>query len=156
MIVLCSRSAWPLRRAPSGDLCLSGVVSRCVPAQEFGERGEFSGEGRAALGGDAYPGPRTAAGVALLYFDHAGLFQHGEVLGQVAGSQAEGLAQVPEFGALRLGGDREDAEPVPLVHGLIEAVGRVLLARLLRLRIFGRAHLLVRWPRCTANAPAPV
>lgn len=67
-----------------------------------------------------------AAGVALLHFDHACLFQHGEVLGQVAGSQAEGLAQVAEFGALRLGGDREDAEPVPLVHGLIDAVSRVL------------------------------
>ena len=33
--------------------------------------------------------------------------------GQVAGSQAERLAQVAELGALRLRGNREDAEPVP-------------------------------------------
>jgi hypothetical protein len=50
------------------------------------------------------------------------------VLGQVAGSQAECLAQVAELGALRLRGNREDAEPVPLMDGLVDAGGRVGLA----------------------------
>src|SRR5690348_14940460 len=141
-----------------------------MAAEELGEGGEIGRERGAAPGGDADPGPRAAAGVALLHLHQAGLLQHGEVLGQVAGSQAERLAQVAELGALRFVGDREDPEPVPLVHGLVQAVGRMLRARLprpprarllrlvglLRRQVFRRAHGLTRWGRCTANAPAPV
>ena len=88
-----------------------GVLGLPVPPKEFGQCGNLGRRRRPALAGNAYRDPLAASGIAFLYLDHACLLQHGQVPGQVAGSQAECLAQVAELGALRLGGDREDAEP---------------------------------------------
>jgi hypothetical protein len=52
-----------------------------VAADQFGQGGEFGGEGGAALAGDADPGAGSAAVVAFLYLDHARFFQDGEVAG---------------------------------------------------------------------------
>ena len=68
-----------------------------MPANEVGQGADLGGQGDAALAGDAHPGPRAAPGIAFLHLDQARLIQHGEVLGQVAGSQAERVAQLAEF-----------------------------------------------------------
>ena len=51
----------------------AGLLARPVLAQQFGQRGQFSGKRRAALSGDAHPGPGAPAVVALLHVDHARL-----------------------------------------------------------------------------------
>ena len=89
-----------------------------MPADQLGQGGEFGGEGGAPAGGDPHPGARAASLVALLDPDQAGLVQHGQVPRQVAGSEAERIAQITELGP-RLGGDGEDAEPVPLVDRVV-------------------------------------
>src|SRR5438552_10631139 len=88
-------------------LTMGLVVSAAVPAHQFGERVDLGGERGAAGAGDPHPGPRAAALVALLNLDQFRLLQHGQVPGQVAGGQAERVAQVPEVGP-RLRGDGED------------------------------------------------
>src|SRR6516165_3820886 len=70
--------------------------------------------------GEADPGAGAFSGVALLYGDEPGGFQHAKVLGQVACGQPERVAQVAELHPAGLVGDGEDAQPDPggLVRGL--------------------------------------
>src|SRR4029077_15651985 len=136
---------------------------------------ELGGEGGAPAAGDPHPGARAAALVALFHPDQAGLLQHGQVPRQVAGGEAERAAQIAELGP-RLRGDREDAEPVPLMNGVVEPVGRVRagVPRLLvrvghgagRRRALrghsgrpgtrsGASHAVARLVRCTRKAAQP-
>src|SRR3954453_20746618 len=89
--------------------------------EQLPERQQLGIQGSAPLRCDANPRPRTAARVALLDDHERRLLEHGEVAGEVAGGQVEGLAEVAELDLLHLTGDGEDAEPVPLVHDLGEA-----------------------------------
>ena len=84
------------------------------------------GKGSAPWFGDVHPGPGPAAVIPLDHLDEPGFLQHGQVPGQVPGRQAERVPQIAEFGP-RLGRDGQDAQPVPLVHGVIQATGRVRL-----------------------------
>src|SRR6201995_1102080 len=118
----------------------TSVTGRAVAAQQFGEGGEFSGQSGPSRTGYSHPGPGPAARVTLLHLDHSGLLQHGQVLGQVAGRQAEGVAQVAELGPLRFGGDVQYAEPVPLVNSFVDSVGRMLPGGRVGGGVHGRPH----------------
>src|ERR1700733_233922 len=113
-------------RSSDAGLGLRGAVvaGRLEPADYLGQRADLRGQRGPPRPGDPDPGPRTAPAVALLDLDHARLLQHGEVPGQVPGSEAQRVTQVAELGLPRFRRDREDAEPVPLVHCLVQAPGR--------------------------------
>src|SRR5260370_7412095 len=89
--------------------------------QKF-ELGDLVLEGGLADLGEGDPGAGALAGVALLYGDEPGVFQHAEVLGQVACGQRESVAQVAELHLTRLAGDGEDAEPPSLMHDPLDPV----------------------------------
>src|SRR5918995_1305155 len=116
-----SRASDAVRGGPGAD---GGAV---VAAYQGRERGHLGGQGAAAVPGDAHPGTRPAALVALLDRDQARLGQHGQVPGQVAGGEVELPLQVAEVDPAGLRGDGEDAEPVPLVHDVVEVLDRVRL-----------------------------
>jgi hypothetical protein len=96
-----------------------------MQAEKLGQRRHFCRQCGSALAGDLDPGPRPAAVIALLRHDQPSLLQHRQVPRQVAGCQAERVAQVAELGPLGLRRDSEDAEPVPLVDPFIDRVRRV-------------------------------
>src|SRR5215469_15150353 len=68
------------------------------------------------------PGAGTFAGVTLLDRDESGVFQHAEMLGQVAGGQFECVAQVAELDSPCLVRDGKNAEPHPLMNDVVEPV----------------------------------
>src|SRR5215467_791180 len=72
--------------------------------------------------GEGDPGAGAFSGVALLYGDEPGGFQHTKVLGQVACGQPERVAQVAELHSTGLVGDGEDAQPHPLMDDVVEPV----------------------------------
>lgn len=74
------------------------------------------------------------------------------MLGQVPGRKLERRPQVAELGTLSLGGDRQDAEPVTLVHSLVEPVRRMVGHQLAPV---AAAPAGARRRRCTTQAPAP-
>src|SRR5580693_7013106 len=102
------------------------VNRRAVLAYQRRQRSDLGGQCRSPGPGDADPGAWPTAGVTLFYLDEPCLFQHPQVPGQVARGESECLPQVAELGALGFRRDGQDAQPVPLVDGLIDAVGRVL------------------------------
>src|SRR5215467_8030728 len=72
--------------------------------------------------GEGDPGAGALSGVALLYRDEPGGFQHAKVLGQVACGQPERVAQVAELHPAGLVGDGEDAQTHPLMDDVVEPV----------------------------------
>src|SRR5215471_1080054 len=85
--------------------------------------GDLIGEGGLACFREGDPRAGAFSGVALLDRDEPGAFQHAEVLGEVSCSQFQVVAQVAELDPPRLVRDGEDAEPDPLVDGVVEPVG---------------------------------
>src|SRR5262249_18966379 len=81
--------------SPSPDLWppLAGVV----PGDQRAQRGHLPSECRTTFAGDADPGLRPPAVVALLHPDQVGLLEHGDVPGEVAGGEIECVAQVAEL-----------------------------------------------------------
>ncbi len=130
-----------------------------VLTDEGREYVEFGRERRPARARNANPGPRSAPFITLLDLNEASVLQHRQVPGQIAWRQVERIAQVAEFRSIGLGGDRQDAEPVPLVHGLVDPAGRMVdhTAGLVAADPTssegpaGRGRLR----RCTTQAPAP-
>src|SRR5215470_5249480 len=90
------------------------VLAGLVAAEQLGERGNLRRERSSPLAGYPDPGARPLANVALPYLDQAGVLEHGQVPGQVAGRQVERLAQIAEVRAVCLSGNRQDPEPMPL------------------------------------------
>src|SRR5580704_4860295 len=121
----------PCGRTSGRPLATGRVLTRLVggralvAVQKLGQGRDLSGERGAALAGDAHPGAWLASLVALLDLDQARLLEHGQVPGQVARGQVERLAQVAEVGYLSLGGDGQDAQPVPLVDQVVDPVRRM-------------------------------
>src|SRR5262245_32680954 len=95
-------------------------------ADEGLQGGQLVAEGRSAGLGEADPGARTAALVALLDVDQAGPLEDAQMLGEVAAGEVEGLAEEAELDSFRLVRHREDPEPHPLVDHVVQAVDRVL------------------------------
>src|ERR1022692_1868106 len=94
-------------------------------ADEAFELGDLAVEGVFSGGGEVDPGAAAFAGVAFLDLDQAGFLQDRQVLGEVAGGEFEGRAQEAELDSPRFLRDGEDAEPDPLVDGVVKGAGRV-------------------------------
>ncbi|MFI0960634.1 hypothetical protein ACH4S8_04310 [Streptomyces sp. NPDC021080] len=60
--------------------------------------------------------------VALLHLYESGLFEHGQMLTEVAGGQVESAAQKAELHASSLMSDRQDTQPDFLVNDVIDCV----------------------------------
>lgn len=101
-----------------------GRCGLLVAAEEFLEGGDLGVQGLTSLPGDPDPRPGPAAVVTLLHLDQACLLQHGEVPGQVARGEFEGLPEIGHLHPFALGGDGQDAEPVTLVDRVVETVRR--------------------------------
>src|SRR5262245_37539581 len=68
------------------------------------------------------------------------------------------MLQIAELGAGRLGGDGQDAEPVPLVHDVVKLAGGVVAGRAIRLArgfLLGHRAYSRSDRRCAANAIPP-
>jgi hypothetical protein len=123
------------------------------------EHVEFGRERSPARARNANPRPRSAPLITLLDLDEASVLQHRQVPGQIAWRQVKRIAQVAELRSIGIGGDRQDAEPVPLVYGLVDPAGRmvdhttglVAAGPILSEGPAGRGRLR----RCTTQAPAP-
>jgi len=109
-------------RAPADErLARRGL--RLHPADQELEVSDFLGQGGAARFGKGDPGAGALSSVALLDADEPGVFQHAEMLGEVARAQLQIGAQIAELHPSCLVRDREDAEPDALVDGVVQAVG---------------------------------
>src|SRR5215470_5214983 len=106
---------------PDEGLVRSRLWVLDVADHEF-EAGDFLRERGVAGFGEADPGAGTFAGVTFLDGDEPGVFQHAEMLGQVACGQFERVAQVAEIGSPCLVRDGKYAEPHPLMNDVVKPV----------------------------------
>src|SRR5215467_4901356 len=109
--------------SPAGS-CLPVWCRACtfdLADQEL-ELGDLLGEGCLACLCEGDPRAGAFTGIALLDRDQPGAVQHTEVLGEVSCGQLQVVAQVAELDSSCLVRDGEDAEPDPLVDGVVEPV----------------------------------